>query len=91
VESLGRQLGEQERLLGEKMKEIDLLTYEKDLLRREYEKNEKMKEFEKEADKMTKNEIRKTLESYKEQVLHLENVPPLPLSRTRNWSRRCKS
>ena len=37
------------------MKEIDLITYEKDLLRREYEKNEKMKEFEKETDKMSKN------------------------------------
>ena len=46
---------EQENLLAEKQKEIGAITYEKEVLRRELDKNEKMKEFEKEADKMNKN------------------------------------
>ena len=33
-----------------------------------------MKEFQKEADKMNKNELKKTLQSYKLNIIDLENV-----------------
>ena len=75
IESLNRIMQEQEALLSEKQKEVEAVEYEKDVLRREHEKNEKMKQFEEETNKMTKNEAKKTLESYKQQIIDLENVP----------------
>jgi hypothetical protein len=49
-----------------------LICYERDNYRREIEKAEKLKEFEKETDKMNKGQLKSNLELYKTQVVDLE-------------------
>jgi hypothetical protein len=73
VDSLNRILKEQGNLILEKDKEVQTLNDEKDELTRQLKTSKELSTFQEQSEKMSKNDLKRTLEDLKRQVLELDN------------------